>query len=68
MITNAKEARAAIGKMVEWEDPRWLKTRYMRGTLQEVSGKNLFISGDWYWRPQLLSLKIADKQNEPSTD
>lgn len=59
-ITNAKEARAAIGKVVAWEEhsSRYIFERV--GVIEDVKGRNLCIEGDWRWMADLKNLKIKE--------
>lgn len=54
---KASEARALIGKTVEW-DYRGPSRRSLcgphHGIVEEVSGKNICISGDWRWLPDII--------------
>lgn len=57
LITSVKQAREHIGKMVFWDD---VSSRYifMRcGVVDEVSGKNICIDGNWLWRTSLKNLR-----------
>jgi hypothetical protein len=59
-ITNIKEARAAIGSRVYWDD---ISIRYKilrSGILQEVEGKNMQIDGDWKWRTYLTNFRTTE--------
>jgi hypothetical protein len=59
---NAKEANKLIGKKVEWEYGH--RGRLARsclvahGTIEEVKGRNIRISGNWLWLPDLINLKL----------
>ena len=59
-ITNVKEARAAIGQRVWWDDvgKRYIFVR--SGTLTGVKDKNVEIDGDWKWRPNLTNLRTTE--------
>lgn len=59
-ITNAKEARAAIGKIVEWEEHSSRYIVYRCGIVDEVSGRNICIEGSWQWMADLKNLKIKE--------
>jgi hypothetical protein len=65
-ITNAKEARAAIGKRVYWDEisPRYKMPR--TGILSDVAGKNLLINNDWKWRPNLTNLRDTEDILQPN--
>ncbi|WP_439125966.1 MAG: hypothetical protein ACNJA3_29090 (plasmid) [Pseudomonas rhizophila] len=57
LIQSAKQARAAIGKQVWWDDH---STRYVMlrtGIVDEVDGGNICIEGNWLWRNDLKSLR-----------
>ena len=63
-ICNAKDAKAALGKRVYWDD---ISVRYhfiREGILREVQGKNLLIDDSWRYRPELPGLR--DFKNERS--
>lgn len=56
------EARAFIGKRVEWEEAH----DYHRGTyllrtgiLEEVHARNLVIDGEYRWLPSLTNFRLA---------
>lgn len=66
-ITNIKEARACIGKMVYWEDHGQRYVFLRCGVLQGVQGKNLKIDDDWKWRTDLTNLS-SDKPKEMEQD
>lgn len=62
MKITAKYLRKNIGKQVEWEegyDPN--RGSFVRsGVLEDVQGKNVIISGDYKWYPDLRNLKVID--------
>ena len=58
-IRTAKEARAAIGKQVAWDDPYLI--RLSKGMLEDAEGKNLLIDGDWKWRSRLSGLHVVEQ-------
>jgi hypothetical protein len=62
-ITNAKEARERIGKRVEWDDGGSVYTFFRSGILQDVSGRNLLIDGDWKWRSDLKCLRDCESED-----
>ena len=56
-IKNVKDARNNIGKKVYWND---VGSRYIflrSGIIEEVSGKNILIDGNWLWRSNLKCLR-----------
>lgn len=63
-ITSAKQARAAIGKRVFWNDRD--SARYYgairSGILQDVAGKNVLIDNDWKWRPHLNNFRLTEEK------
>lgn len=53
----ASEAKSLIGKEVLWDlrEPRHRSLfGYSRGIVEQVSGKNICISGDWRWLPDIV--------------
>jgi hypothetical protein len=62
MITAA-QLREYIGRKVEWEHSR---DRHRgtclvsKGVLEEVRSRNLLISGEWRWWPDLENFKLID--------
>lgn len=56
-ITSVKEARAAIGKQVWWEESGGHYTVTRTGYLEEVEGRNVMIEGNWLWRADLIMLR-----------
>lgn len=66
---KASEARALIGKTVEW-DHREPSHRSLygphHGIVEEVSGKNICISGDWRWLPDIVI--CATIKDEPDVN
>jgi hypothetical protein len=59
MITTAKELRKLIGSMVYWEDRGSRYDVQRCGIVEDVSGKNVLIDGDWKWRPDLRMLSTT---------
>lgn len=66
---RAEWAKKRIGKQVVWEEAH----DYHRGTclirrgvIEEVKGRNVRISGDWKWLPDLTNLK--EKPATPSSE
>ena len=56
---KAKEARAFIGKYVEWDtDTRYTAFPTRNGMVEDVKGKNVLIHGDWFWLPDTKEFKI----------
>lgn len=60
----SSEARALIGKEVLWDlrEPRHRSLfgpRY--GVVEDVSGKNICISGDWRWLPDITIMVTTSK-------
>ena len=56
---NSSEARQLVGEKIMWDkvDPRHQSLfgpHY--GIVEEVSGKNILISGDWVWLPDIQIL------------
>ena len=59
---KAKEAKQLIGRRVEWEYAKDVRrgTFFVRhGILEAVQGRNVLISGDWHWLPELTNLKLS---------
>lgn len=50
------QARKLIGKSVEYTEIGWLTKR--EGVVQDVSGKNIMIDGDWRWRPSIVRMTV----------
>lgn len=63
-IKSAADARAAIGKVVQWDDisPRYIFER--SGIVEEVRGRNIVIDGDWLWRANLKNLRLKDQPEQ----
>lgn len=57
------QAKQLIGKRVEWEfaPNRARGTCLVRsGILQDVQGRNVMVSGEWQWLPDLTNFKEVD--------
>jgi len=52
------EARKLIGKTIEWRTPTSFYVR--RGVIEEVKNKNILISGDWHWLPDMKEIKVIE--------
>ena len=56
---KAKEARALIGKHVEWDvDSRFTAFPTRNGLVEDVKGRNVLIGGDWFWLPKIKEFRI----------
>lgn len=60
-ITNVKEARAAIGTKVYWDDHGSRYVFLRAGIMEEVGGRNVCIDGNWHYRADLRSLRTTEK-------
>lgn len=60
---TAKELRANIGKVIEWEHS-YCRHRGVclvaRGVIEDVHGKNVLVNGDWKWVPYMINAKIIE--------
>lgn len=59
-ITNVKEARAAIGKRVWWDDHGSRYVFLRSGMVTGAQGRNIEIDGAWHWRADLKSLRDTE--------
>lgn len=64
---TVKQARELVGKRVKWVsrgDIDYSGCGYFfpqSGTVEEALGKNIMISGNWYWIPSLVEMvEIAE--------
>ena len=58
-LTTLAEAKAAIGKQVEWETRGWTgETK--TGTLYNVKQDQCLIDKYWEWMPGLLNLRVKE--------
>lgn len=62
-ITNAKEARAAIGKTVYWDDAGSRYIFLRSGKVTGYQGREIIIDGDYKWMHSLANLR-TDKGKE----
>ncbi len=69
---TAKEARALIGKRVEWDATRRSVRGYSMpwrdagsGILEEVTGRNVKVDGSYHWLPDLNGFRaVAADENQ----
>ena len=63
-INSAADARKLIGKRVFWDD---ISVRYVflrQGIVDDVSGKNICIDGNWETRSSLKNLRNYENGGE----
>jgi esterase/lipase len=60
-IQKASEARLNIGKRVWWDDVSNRYSFLRSGIIDEVSGRNINIDGDWRWMPHMTNLRTTEK-------
>ena len=64
MKLKAADVRKMIGKPVEWDNGydfyRGVYFDHRKGIVEEVKGKNVLISGDWRWLPDLHNFKLVE--------
>lgn len=59
---TVKQARSLVGKRVKWVSRcniDYSGRGYFfpqTGTVEEASGKNVMISGNWYWIPAIVEM------------
>ncbi len=65
--------RPHIGQRVRWElRGQTMRTLYYPGRsgvgiLEKAIGRNLCVSGEWLWRPDVLTLELAPPQSVTSS-
>jgi hypothetical protein len=60
---TAKELRANIGNVIEWEHSHCRHRGVClvaKGVIEDVYGKSVKVNGDWKWHPHMINAKIID--------
>lgn len=59
------QRRALIGKRIEWHVSGW--TSKNSGVVQDVVWKNVLVSNNWEWAPNMLNVHVVEeKADEPA--
>jgi hypothetical protein len=61
---NSSEARRLIGKEILWDVAIERHRSILgpsRGIVEDVSGKNILISGDWRWLPDIRNVSVLNE-------
>ena len=62
MFQTAAQRRKLIGRRIEWHQKGWLSKK--SGTVEEVVWKNVLVSGNWEWAPDMLNVHVLEEDSK----